>query len=528
MIDIGAERAGSTPTRVRSVAFRTGVLAAVSIVLGALVGCAPSLSRVGSPSPAAPSPVDPNLTSYYGQQLDWQPCGHGFMCSRADVPLDYAEPGGERLSVSLIRLPAADPGQRIGSLFVNPGGPGASGIRYVRAARDAFDPAILDRYDVVGFDPRGVGESSPIECLSDSRTDRMLATLGQPDARSDVNLVAAEAASFGRECLEESPRLTPDVGTSSVVRDLDILRQLAGDERLNFLGRSYGTFIGAKYAARFPDRVGRFVLDGAITPTLTLAELGRGQAEGFELALSRFVDDCLRRSDCPLSPAATPGAGREAGIRTINQWLRRLAKRPMRADDRLLTRPLALAGLMGAMYEPSFGWPDLRRALRAGLAGNPRPMIEMVDTFFGRQPDGDYSDDAFDALYAVNCLDHDDRAGVAETVRLADDWTATAPTFGAYFAWGNLPCATWPAPATDRPEVVSADGSGPILVIGTSYDPATPFAWSQQLAGMLANASLLIWDGDGHTAYRRGSDCVDRAADTFLLTGQLPPDGQRC
>lgn len=519
MIDRWVGRAGSQ---------LTGVLVAVVFVLGTVVGCAPSLSRPESPSPVVPSPVDPSLAAFYGQQLDWQPCGHGFMCSRADVPLAYAEPGGQRLSLSLIRLPAADPARRIGSLFVNPGGPGASGVRYVRAARDAFDPGILDRFDVIGFDPRGVGESAPIKCLSGSQADRMLATLGQPDGRSDVNAVAAEADSFGRECLGKSPGLTPDVGTSSVVRDLDILRQLAGEERLNFLGRSYGTFIGAKYAARFPDRVGRFVLDGAITPTLTLAELARGQAEGFELALGRFVDDCLRRSDCPLPPATTPAAGREAGIGTINQWLRRLAKRPMRLGDRLLTRPLALAGVMGAMYEPSYGWPDLRRALRAGLASNPRPMIEMVDVFFGRQPDGDYSDNAFDALYAVNCLDHEDRVGVEETSRLAAEWLETAPTFGAYFAWGNLPCTNWPAPATDRPEAVRADGSGPILVIGTSYDPATPFAWAEQLAGMLANASLLIWDGDGHTAYRRGSDCVDSAADTFLLTGQLPPDGQRC
>lgn len=514
------------------------VLVSVVALAAAGTGCGPD-TRSSPASPSASSPgIEPALSPYYEQQLDWQPCGSGFTCTKADVPLDYDQPGGERIQLSLIRLPSADPARRIGSLFVNPGGPGASGVRYARSARDAFDPKVLDHFDVIGFDPRGVGESAPIRCLTGSQTDKMLATLGQPDTHADPAAVAREAATFGAGCQAMSPALTPNIGTAATVRDLDILRQLAGDDRLNFLGRSYGTFIGAKYAAQFPDRVGRFVLDGAIVPTLTLAELARGQAEGFELALGRFVSDCLRRSDCPVSRrvgkamggagSTDSTAGREAGIAVINRWLRKLAARPIRHGNRELTRPLAQVGLLGALYEPSYGWPDLRRVLRAGLAGNAGPMIDLVDAFFGRQGGGKYTDGAFDALYAVNCLDHDDRAGVDETDRLAAEWSAAAPIFGAYFAWGNLPCATWPAPATERPGPVSANGSGPILVIGTTYDPATPFPWAEQLAAMLANSSLLIWEGDGHTAYRRGSACVDRVADTFLTTGQLPPDGQRC
>lgn len=460
---------------------------------------------------------------YYQQNVEWEPCEHGFACASVAVPLDYSKPGGEQIRLSVIRLPARDPDRRLGSLFVNPGGPGASGVGYARSARGSIGEEILDRYDLVGFDPRGVGASAPIACLSGPQTDTMLADLGQPDAAVPEAAVVAQANAFGRECAAKSPNLTPNIGTVPAARDLDILRALVGDGKLNFLGRSYGTFLGATFADLFPERVGRMVLDGAISPTVTMAELAKGQAEGFQLALERFAADCVRRGGCPIGRGSAADA-----VATINRWLDSVAARPLKAGGRLLTRSLALTGIVGSLYEPSVGWPSLRQALRAGLKGDARPLIESTDAFTGRMPDGEYAGNSVDALYAVNCLDRADDADPADTAVLAREWASSAPTFGAYFAWGNLPCATWPSPPTDSPHVITATGSGPILVVGTRFDPATPIAWSEQLAGMLANASLLVWEGDGHTAYFRGSDCVDRAVDRFLVAGTEPASPARC
>jgi len=503
---------------------RARALAVVSVVAFVAASCAasPASQHVSPPPSASIGSLDPALASFYTQRLAWKPCGDGFDCATVQVPLSYQNPGAASIDLAMIKLAASDPGARIGSLFVNPGGPGGSGVDYARAASDVVGEGLRARYDVVGFDPRGVGQSSPIRCLSGPQTDRMMATLGAPDAANTSDAVANEARSFGADCLRKSPSLTPNIGTVPAAQDLDILRAVVGDPKLNYVGRSYGTFLGVTYAGLFPTNVGRFVLDGAIDSKLTLAQLARGQADGFQLALSRFIGDCPRHADCPLP--RQPGKA----IATIHAWLDRVANQPLRVGGRALTKPLALTAILGSFYLPVEGWPRLRSALGAAFASDAGPMFEIVDDFTGRESDGKYGGNEIDTLYAVNCLDHDDRADLATTKALAAQWSVKAPTFGAYFAWGNLPCSTWPTPATDAPHEITAADSGPILVVGTKYDPATPYAWAESMAKSLANAALLSWDGDGHTAYRRGSACVDRVVDAFLLSGQLPVSGGWC
>lgn len=505
--------------RRRSVAALAGALCLVALA----AGCAKGQSEPNpSDTPAPLGAADARLDKFYRQHLSWAACDDGFECAKALVPLDYQDPSGDDLELSMIKRGAVDGEHRIGSLVLNPGGPGGSGIDYTRAADQVVGDSVRTRFDIVGFDPRGVGTSDPIVCLSADQTDRMLSVLGAPTATVDAQAVAARARSFGENCARRSPQLTPNVGTVPAAKDLDIIRAVLGEAKLNYVGRSYGSFLGVTYAGLFPGNVGRFVFDGAMAPTLTQADLARGQAEGFELALGRFVGDCPRHTDCPL-PAKPARA-----LSKIRAWLGGLAQAPMKSGGRELTQPAALAALLGPMYDPASGWPQLRDSLTRAFAGEAAGMLNLADEFAGRDGDGRYRNNAIDALYAVNCLDRSDRADVATTATLAEQWTATSPTFGAYFAWGNLPCATWPAPATDQPHPISAAGSGPIMVVGTKYDPATPYQWAVSMERDLSNAALVSWDGDGHTGYRRGSSCVDAAVDRFLLSGVLPPAETRC
>lgn len=494
------------------------LLIAVAVVaVVRLSGAGGSADAVMSPTPSVSAaslpPVPTGLADYYAQRLAWSTCQGGFDCAVMRVPLDYAQPAGESIDISLIRLKSA---HAIGTIVVNPGGPGGSGIDYVRAARVITTDTLRASYDLVGFDPRGVGQSTPVHCMTDAQTDEYVAADGSPDTQAEIDDTVRIVTGLANGCAAKSPSLYSHVDTVSAARDVDILRAALGQPRLNWLGKSYGTFFGATYADLFPQNVGRMVLDGAIDPTLSNEQMAHGQALGFENALRRFVADCVTHKDCPLK------SGGDAGYRQVLRMLDRLDAHPVRlADGRTFTQAMGVTGVVGSLYDKVYGWAELRSALDDALSGNFEMLAQTVDLYTSRDDNGHYSNNSNDAIVAVNCLDRPDRATVAQTEVLAAQWAAEAPAFGAYLAWSNVACTYWQTPATGMPHVITAQGSPTILVVGTTNDPATPYPWAQALASQLADGVLLTLDGDGHTAYMQGSACIDQAVDRYFLTGQV-------
>jgi pimeloyl-ACP methyl ester carboxylesterase len=472
------------------------------------------------PSESASVPQGDGLDGYYSQQLDWSDCNSGFECTSFSVPIDYANPADGAMQIAVIRKLATE--TALGSLVLNPGGPGGSGIEYTTYAEYVVSDTLRENFDIVGFDPRGVGQSTPVECLDDEQTDEYVALDGSPDNQVEIDQAVAMSKLFANTCASNSPKIFAFLDTVSATRDIDILRALLGDEKLNWLGKSYGTFLGATYADLFPDRVGRMLLDGGIDPTLTNEQLSYGQALGFELALSRFVDDCATRNDCPLSASGL------AGVSEVADLLIELDADPVTLDDgRLFTQAMGTLGVVGSLYDKQYGWPELRINLGLAFDGDFSGLASSVDFYTGRQSDGSFKDNSNDAIAAVNCLDRPDRATTEQTVALASEWKLDAPNFGEYLAWSNISCSYWQAEATGVPKEITAPGTPTILVVGTVNDPATPYEWSQALASQLSKGVLLTLDGDGHTAYYQGSKCIDEIVDNFYITGEAP-DGITC
>lgn len=507
--------------------------AAVTVVaVGLLGGCsgnrgendaAPTGNASGPAATAthdSVGPPTPSLARFYFQRLDWRDCDDGFACTKVLVPVDYAQPRGDTLKIAVNRLPAS--GDRAGALFVNPGGPGVSGLHYARAASTIVSKDVRQRYDVVGFDPRGVGASRPLECLSDKQLDAFIAADGTPDDAAEERALQRQGELLAAGCKADDRALMAHIGTRDAARDLDVLRAVLGDRRLTYLGKSYGTYLGATYAGLFPKRVGRLVLDGPLDPASTGLEVARGQGIGFQRALDAFLGDCLRGSGCPFS--GPPDEAEQALTRLID----RIDSTPLDGvGQRRLTQSLAVTGTASALYEKEL-WPFLRQSLSRAVRGDGRYLMLLADSYADRGPGGTYSSNTNEVIYAINCVDRPQTGDLASYRADAAEMARTAPLFGAYIVWGNLPCATWPAPGQGEPEPITAAGSKPILVVGTTRDPATPFEWAKALSRELDAGHLLTYVGDGHTAYRRGNECVDDAVDAYLLRGEVPSAGTRC
>jgi pimeloyl-ACP methyl ester carboxylesterase len=505
-------------------------LAAALVVVLLSGGCTaadpgPDPSPAVPASPAASDSADARgpLDRFYRQTVTWQACRGSFECATIEVPLDYGDPAGTTLSVALLRTPATDDARRIGSLLVNPGGPGVSGVAYAQAADVITSAAVRAGYDVVGFDPRGVGASEPLDCVTDAQLNESFDTGDStPDTPAEVAELLAGSREYRDGCSERSPDLLAHVGTQDVARDLDVVRAVLGDERLTYLGKSYGTSIGVEYARQFPDRVGRMVLDGAVDPTLSDADVLLGQAAGFELALSRFVADCLQQ-ECPLGSTAAEVLG------VVEQVLERTDDSPLPTDTRPLTQVLATYGILFPLYlPPDQGYPVLQAGLLAAREGDGTVLLQVADTYLGRNPDGSFDTNQWDAFTPISCLDRPGTASVADVEEAMPAFLAASPRFGEGLAWGLLGCTDWPVASAGLPGPVRASGAPPILVVGTTGDPATPFEWSQALADQLESGVLLTYDGTPHTAYRKGSSCIDDAVDAYLLEGTVPPGDQVC
>ncbi len=469
-----------------------------------------------------PAAVPAALAGYYAQQLGWQPCDSGFECTAFKVPLDYDHPGDGEISLTAARSRSDGTAERIGSLLLNPGGPGGSAIEYLEASASGYDAGVRGAYDLVGLDPRGVGRSSPVGCLSGERMDAYTAVDITPDDQAETDALVAADREFADGCRQHSGALLGHVSTVEAARDMDVLRALLGDERLYYVGKSYGTFLGATYAGLFPTRVGRVVLDGAMDPSLDAVAGNRTQAGGFETAWAAFAKDCVRRSGCAVGTSE-----QEAGER-LDALFRTIDAQPLETDSgRRLSESQATTGVIEAMYA-EFLWPTLRTALADAEAGDGSALLKLSDSYYDRGEDGSYPNLMF-ANMAVNCLDLPAPfADPADVRRAVPDFEQSSPHFGRDMAWMALACAYWPAGATGAQHTVRAAGAAPIVVVGTTRDPATPYAWAQSLAGQLESGRLLTYDGDGHTAYGRENGCVDGAVTGYLLTGQAPEEGKTC
>lgn len=505
---------------------RDSILAVLLAVV--LVGVIAAALVIGDDRPGRPDWEEPNpvatgapegLERFYTQDLEWDDC-EGAKCASIEVPLEYEKPEGKTLSLRVHVLPSHGDGGR--SLFFNPGGPGAAAIPYAGHMAGQFGRAVRARFDLVFVDPRGVGESSPLDCLSDRDLDAALASDPTPDDTAEIAAYRRSSADFGAGCKEKSGALAAHMSTEEAARDFDIVRGLLGATAFDWFGASYGSQLGATYATLFPANVGRMVLDGGIDTSLSGPELALGQSEGFGRAFRAYVDDCLRSKDCPLGPTVA------AAERKLSDLLDAADATPMRTgESRRLTEGLMEIGLFFPLYSEDL-WPFLTGALKSAFKGDGSGLLHLSDQYTERFADGTYANNLLEAFPAVNCLDFDDRGTQDDVEKALPRFERVNPVFGRSDAWGVLGCADWPIRATHPQIDLDATGSKPIIVLGTTRDPATPYEWSEALVDQLRTGVLVTREGDGHTAYGAGNRCIDHLVDSYLADGKVPKDGTTC
>ena len=496
---------------------------AIAISFALLIsGCA---SKVAIEKPLS------DLATYEGQILNWTTCYDEFDCAELLVPIDYADLTVGSFEIALLRYKAQDQKNRIGSLVINPGGPGGSGVDYAYNAEYFFDPDVLDRYDIVGFDPRGVNRSAPIKCLNDEETDAAYAADAKPDNDAELDQAMADAKDFIDKCQSANKYLS-HYSTAEAARDMDILRAALGDEKLNYLGKSYGTYLGTLYAQFFPDKVGRMVLDGAIDPNISILAQNISQAKGFDDALSAFITDCAKEDDCPLPKDKTEATAKITSIFTAAATTPFPRKFKVKVDNRDATEAMIVLGTLSALYDDVDGWPKLRTAISEGLQGYGDSFLDLVDQYSDRSPDGTYLANELDSGVIIDCLDWPDTRTIEETKSDAKQFSDAAPIFGPYLAYSSTACKYLTPPTKDKltrtTNKITSIKTAPILVIGTTRDPATPYEWAVGLNKIFTSSTLITLNGDGHLGQGRGSACVDDAVDAYLLEGKSPKKNLNC
>jgi pimeloyl-ACP methyl ester carboxylesterase len=454
------------------------------------------------------------LSGYYAQEINWQSCNQDFQCATLAVPIDYKKLSTGTFEIALLKYEART-SKKLGSLIVNPGGPGGSGVDYAYAAEYIFSPAILDRYDIVGFDPRGVSRSVPIRCLNDEELDANNNSDSKPDNEAEFQKLLSDTKKYVEICKEKNKHLT-SFSTVNVARDMDILREALGDEQLNYMGKSYGTYLGTLYAQFFPDKVGRVVLDGAVDPTISNFQQTLTQAVGFDQAFSSFAKDCTTKKNCALPK------DKEAAIAEMQRLFSQTAKKPLpaKSSKRTLSETMMVLGTASAMYDNATGWPKLRKAIEQAKKGYGDEFLKLADEYTGRQPDGSYPNNEFDSGAAIDCLDVDEPRTVTQIRKDAGFFADQAPLFGPYLAYGGLTCKYFGQ--EQEVTVAPTKTTNPIVIIGTTGDPATPYEWAQGLNKLLTNSVLVSLTGEGHTGQGQGNACIDDQIDDFYLTGKAP------
>lgn len=504
----------------------TAVVAALAALTVSLSGCVyamiPAEARPGVTREPDTSGVDGDLLPYYSQTVEWASCDGGFECATVSAPLDWNDPSAAEIDLALVRLPAQ--GSEVeGSLLTNPGGPGSSGVSFVKENVDyAFGTPLQDSFDIVGFDPRGVGESTAVTCYDAADMDAYLFDLPENARGSEAweqERIDANAA-FAQACDDNSDGILPFITTEFAARDLDLLRAVLGDSTLNYLGFSYGTFLGATYAKLYPDRVGRMVLDAAVDPSISGLEMGVVQAIGFESALRAYMQSCLDSGDCPLSGTL------DDAMADLSTLLASVDRSPLQGSDgRMLGADTLLTAIVLPLYNES-SWSALTDVISSVLQGQADYALYVADLYYDRE-DGAYLSNSTEAFRAYNCMDYPLDASEADNDAAEERIREEAPTIAPYWI-GPDPCEDWPYEATGVREPITADGAAPILVVGTTNDPATPYEWAVSLADQLSSGVLVTREGEGHAGYLRGNDCVDEVVESYLVDGVVPDGDVNC
>jgi pimeloyl-ACP methyl ester carboxylesterase len=497
-----------------------------------LAGCTSFADTTGADSSrAASSTAAPEAAS-----IDWTDCDEqiqpliagrpgsdrdlAFKCGRTEVPISYDEPSGAKLPLFLVRVVRAGQTDRIGSLVVNPGGPGASGADAAIGLALTLPEEVLGRFDLVGFDPRGVGLSTPVECISDDMKERIVASEPRPTSKEQLDDTFGLSREVADGCTEEYGDALGAFNTVDTARDMDQIRQGLGDEQLTYLGYSYGTTLGSTYAELFPDKVRAFVLDAAVDPDADKRTDAEESAKALEAGFDVFAANCVGLiAGCPIGQ--TPR-------QFLEDLLRQAAQTPIPSSEpgetRQATPGVVMTAVQAALYDTA-AWPQLAQALAAGQRGDSAGLFSLADGYWGRLEDGTYSN-LMDANLAVNCADTAERFEQREIRALVAEWSEAYPLFGAGSAAGLYTCSVWEAERTPLPER-DAEGSAPILVVGTAGDPVTPLPGAVDMAEQLDEGVLLTWQGQGHTAYPK-NDCVNAAVNAYLINLTVPLDGLTC
>lgn len=500
-------------------AARAAAALTMVVALGACGTSGPkSVATTVGPMP----PVPAGLAAFYHQKLTWRKC-NGDLCTWLRVPVDYSHPDGAQIKLGVLKVPASDPSHRVGALIVNPGGPGASGMDFASAgAQGYFGQALTEHYDIVGFDPRGVGVSDPINCGNTAQTDAMVSSIPAPITTAEWEQSNAAARVYMQRCVALSGALARHVSTMEAARDMDIIRAALGQPKLDYFGASYGTYLGATYAELFPKNVGRMVLDGAVDPALSTVQMNLQQAASLQVALDSYLANCVAQADCPLG---TSVAAAEA---KVGHLLQELQAHPLpTGTSRALNAGYAMRGVWAPLYVRD-NWPQLTAALRQVIQQHTGgKLLALADSYDDRDAQG-YTDNALAAQTVINCLDNDDYLPWKQAKKLTPEFVKASPVFGRAFVALVPGCSFYPVHTHRMPAAIHAVGAAPIVVIGTTRDPVTPLSWARALAQQLASGVLVTRNGDGHTAYSEGNSCIDRAVESYLVSGTVPRNGLAC
>ncbi len=453
------------------------------------------------------------LDKFNSQKLEWKDCYGGFECTSFKVPVDYEKISKNTFTLKVLRHSASDERNRLGAIFVNPGGPGGSATDYAYNVESIVSSEISSKFDIIGFDPRGINTSEPIRCLSNSEEDEFLSADASSGEPKKIRKLIAISKAFAAKCEKAAGAKLGHYSTLDAAKDMEVLRNLLKEKNLNYLGKSYGTYLGTLYAALYPQSVGRMVLDGAVAPNISLREQEIAQAVGFDKALDNYLS-----------------SQNKFKMKDITKLLANSSSTPMENEDgRLATESLVITAIAQSLYDSKSGWPGLTKALELAIEKrDPIGILELADRYYGRDPSGNYYSNQNNISIMITCLDWQENRTVNQMASEQAIFKSKSSVFGPYLSFAGLPCKYWKA----KPKLLKFDlskiNTKPILVIGVTEDPATPYKWAQILSKSFRNAELLTLKGEGHTGHNRGNKCVDSVVDTYFLTGKIPSKSLIC